>query len=274
MKCPLCNKNAEKAFNGTVLGKYEITYYECPYCGFGFAERPTYWLDEAYATALASEDTGVMLRNINNAMKINFILDYFYSKDASFVDYGAGYGLFVRLMRDLGYNFQWEDKYALPLLCKGFEFDGEKKDLVTCFEVFEHMVDPLGEIQKLQEYGKEILFTTGLFDYNQGMKSNWSYLCYETGQHISFYSEKSLMYIAHELNMSYFSFGGYGFFSQRKISITDKIVKTMGSITKSYEKKFLKELDYKYAIRDADIITNGGCINECFWKSVESNSEK
>jgi len=36
--------------------------------------------------------------------------------DGIFLDYAAGYGLFVRLMRDAGYNFRWSDLYCQNLL--------------------------------------------------------------------------------------------------------------------------------------------------------------
>jgi hypothetical protein len=38
-----------------------------------------------------------------------------------FIDYGGGYGLFVRLMRDAGFDYYWFDKFCDNVLSKGFE---------------------------------------------------------------------------------------------------------------------------------------------------------
>jgi len=40
--------------------------------------------------------------------------------DGIFLDYAAGYGLFVRLMRDAGYNFRWSDLYCQNLFVRGW----------------------------------------------------------------------------------------------------------------------------------------------------------
>ncbi len=40
-----------------------------------------------------------------------------------FLDYAGGYGVFTRLMRDIGFDFYWHDPYTQNLFANGFEKD-------------------------------------------------------------------------------------------------------------------------------------------------------
>lgn len=50
-----------------------MQYYRCPNCGFICTEEP-YWLDEAYSSAIASTDIGVIMRNMLLRDKVSAIL--------------------------------------------------------------------------------------------------------------------------------------------------------------------------------------------------------
>ena len=69
------------------------------------------------------EDTGIIKRNILLAKRTSAILFFLFNKKESFLDYGGGYGLFVRLMRDGGFNFYWNDPFTENLFARGFEYD-------------------------------------------------------------------------------------------------------------------------------------------------------
>ena len=116
-KCPICGNTGIEIFSTIVLGKYNVKYYQCETCALVFTEPP-FWLSEAYENTLADIDTGVMTRNMINAIKVSTILDTCFSSCREFVDYGGGYGLFSRLMRDHGYDYRWFDLYAEPLVVK------------------------------------------------------------------------------------------------------------------------------------------------------------
>lgn len=113
---------------------------------------------------------------------------------------GGGTGMFVRLMRDVGFETYWQDKYCQNIFAKAFEYKEQQIDLITNFEVFEHMLDPLNEIETIAKISKNILFTTELIPCDIPDKS-WYYYGFEHGQHISFYSLKTLQYIANKLNL-------------------------------------------------------------------------
>ncbi len=197
-KCPICyNAAIRKIFNGLVLKKYQAAYYFCDECQFLFAQSPS-WLNEAYTAPINVCDTGMMARNISLSKKVATIIYFLFEWDARFLDYGGGYGIFTRLMRDIGFDFYWYDPYSTNLFARGFELgDGDSNfELLTCFEVLEHLVDPVKEIEKMFGFSDNILFSTQLLPSDIPQPNEWSYYGLEHGQHISFYSLETLQFIA------------------------------------------------------------------------------
>src|SRR6218665_1205619 len=99
MECKICNSTAREVFQEQILYKYNVKYYQCPSCEFLFTEDP-YWLQEAYAESINLTDTGLVERNLRAARITTFVISAFFDTKAIFLDYGGGYGLFTRLMRD------------------------------------------------------------------------------------------------------------------------------------------------------------------------------
>lgn len=104
--CNICHTPQNPVFTGKILQKHTIQYYECPNCGYINTEKP-YWLEEAYSDAIASSDTGYVYRNYEFAKRVSRIIKQNFDKNSTFLDYGAGYGMFVRLMRDFGFQFYY-----------------------------------------------------------------------------------------------------------------------------------------------------------------------
>ena len=208
MKCKICQSPSIPFSQGKVLDKYDINYFQCSHCGFVQTEEP-FWLEEAYADAIASSDVGLVWRNNQFSPITNNILFKFFNLNGKFLDYGAGYGLFVRLMRDLGWDFYWYDKYCQNLFAKSFEAKIEQKiyELVTAFEVFEHFVNPLEEIEKILEFSDNILFSTELLPANNPKPDDWWYYALQEGQHIAIYTNKALSIIADKFHLNLYSNG-------------------------------------------------------------------
>lgn len=204
MKCKICLEQSNEAFRGLILGKYDIGYFLCPNCGFLQTENP-YWLDEAYAIPINSSDTGVLQRNLVLTRITAMMILCLLNKNGVFLDYAGGYGIFVRLMRDMGFDFFWQDMYAENLVAKGFEFTDRcstnKIELLTSMETFEHFVDPLKELRKMTEVSDTIIFSTTLLPNPIPTPNNWWYYGLEHGQHISLYQYKTLKLIANTLGM-------------------------------------------------------------------------
>lgn len=218
MNCKICNEITEPAFKHKVLNKYDVQYYSCNNCGFIQTEA-CYWLEEAYVNALNMEDTGILVRNewLKNTCSILF--SKCFNPKAQYLDYAGGYGIFTRMMRDIGFNYFWDDKFATNLLARGFEHKNNKKyEAITAFEVFEHLNNPLDEIKEMLSYSNTIVFSTVLAD-DKTPDENWWYYAFEHGQHIAFYRLKTLRFIAKKLNLNIASnASNFHILSDKKIS--------------------------------------------------------
>ncbi|WP_199249499.1 methyltransferase domain-containing protein [[Phormidium] sp. ETS-05] len=209
MKCKICQSGSEIFAKAKVLNKYDVDYFQCTVCGFVQTEPP-YWLEKAYASAIAKSDVGLVQRNLAFSEISSNLIGHLFNSDGNFLDYGGGYGLFVRRMRDLGFNFLWYDKYCENLFAVGFEAENlksSKYELVTAFEVFEHLIDPLEEIEKLLELSGNILFSTEVLPSSNPKPGEWWYYALEEGQHIAIYTMQSLSVIAKKYNLNLYSNG-------------------------------------------------------------------
>ena len=203
--CQVCSGTMAAAFRGVLLGRHEATYHLCNGCGFLRTQEPT-WLDEAYASAIADTDTGLVVRNQRMARTMTVILSCLGDRDGPFVDLAGGYGLFVRLMRDAGFPFLWEDKYATNILAKGFESaSASSASAVTAFEVLEHVHDPVAFLQDaIARWNCPRLFlSTELYAGSPPPPGTWRYYAPETGQHISFYTTRTMHAIAARIGRTY-----------------------------------------------------------------------
>jgi 2-polyprenyl-3-methyl-5-hydroxy-6-metoxy-1,4-benzoquinol methylase len=200
MQCKICQAATAPAFTAKILKKYDVIYFRCDSCGFMQTEDP-YWLGESYASAINEIDLGPVNRAMTSSRLIEGIVLSSFDKNAKFIDYGAGYGVLVRLMRDRGFDFYWQDRYCENLFAKHFEAEpGMKFELLTAFEVFEHLVDPLVEIETMLGYSSNLLFSTLLVP-RRALTADWWYFGPEHGQHIAFYTIPALQALARRFNL-------------------------------------------------------------------------
>lgn len=206
MFCKICQEENKKIFTAKILNKYEVQYYYCDKCGFISTEEP-YWLNEAYGSPINISDTGIMQRNISFSASTLNIIYYFFNSHKTYLDFAGGYGIFVRLMRDIGLDFKWQDNFSQNLLARGFEYSNKDSEieLITAFEVFEHFVNPLEEIEKMLKISKNILFSTMLLPKNIPEPGKWWYYGLNHGQHVSFYSQKTFQFIAKKYGLNYYT---------------------------------------------------------------------
>lgn len=194
VSCKVCSSPSFFVFSKIILRKYLISYYQCSECKFIQTENP-YWLSEAYDSPINIEDTGIMQRNFLLLFQLApFFLTL--SNKCKFLDYGGGYGFFTRLLRDVGFDAYWEDPYCKNLVARGFE---SKKtttyDVLTAFEVFEHIVDPKILIKKILKRAPMLIFSTQTSDKVADLE-NWWYMGYSHGQHVSIYSKQAIQILA------------------------------------------------------------------------------
>lgn len=212
MKCPVCHGGVKHDFSALVLKRYEARYFRCETCGYLYAHSPD-WLDEAYSSAIASADTGLVARNISIALRLaSFIYWSLDERGAGrYLDAAGGYGMLTRLMRDLGFDFYWSDKYCSNLLARGFEYDESLRGFraVTAMEVMEHLTDPVAFVDDaLRIAGADTLvFTTELYA-GATPGQDWWYYTFSTGQHIGFFTKDTLKIIGERLGLRFLTANG------------------------------------------------------------------
>jgi len=211
MRSKITGGEAKYIFTAKILEKYDVKYYQCEETGFIQTEEP-YWLGDAYSSAITKLDLGLPYRNELLRSRVVRMINKYFDKEGVYLDYAGGYGLFTRLMRDQGFNFFHSDKYCENLFAEYFDLNDINKkdefDLVTAFEVFEHMADPMTEILEITKLSDHILFTTELQpDSRLDSVDSWWYFIPETGQHISLHTIKSLTYIAEKLGYNFYTDG-------------------------------------------------------------------
>jgi hypothetical protein len=211
MKCAICLNELIACFQKNILNRYTVTYYSCEKCGFLQTEDP-FWLSEAYTVAVHKMDIGLLSRCAYNSTRTRDIIYKYFQKDARFLDYGGGYGVFTRMMRDGGINFCHFDPHCDNLFAFGFGLDEAEVminnyELITAFEVIEHLKDPLGFFDNCLKITDNILFSTELTPDNKKDAENWWYLAPQFGQHIAFYMKKTLQLIADKNKCHYYTDG-------------------------------------------------------------------
>lgn len=226
MICKICSSNSEPFSRAEILNKYSIQYFKCPECGFIQTEEP-YWLEEAYSEVINRSDIGLLTRNLELSKTTKAVLTFLFDRKKKFLDYGAGYGVFVRLMRDFGFDFYWTDKYSENIFAKDFEAGhSEKFELLTAYEVFEHLIRPIEEVENMLTYSDNVLFSTFLTPQNFPKPGEWWYYALDHGQHIALYSKKSLEVIAGKLKLNFYTNGKnlHLFAKQKKNNFIFKII--------------------------------------------------
>jgi 2-polyprenyl-3-methyl-5-hydroxy-6-metoxy-1,4-benzoquinol methylase len=244
MNCKICQSGVTSFYKGKVLNKYEVNYFRCNVCGFIQTEDP-YWLKEAYSDAIAQLDIGLLDRNISFSEMVEKLILSFYPDSNYCLDYGGGYGLFVRRMRDKGFSFYRDDIYCENIFAKHFDIKDasvKKFDIVTAFEVFEHLRDPLADIGKMLELGNNIFFSTILPPETAKAFDEWWYRAPLSGQHIAFYTMESLKTIAKKFDKKLYS-NETNFHILSTIEIDEnKIRKIFSPVSESRIRKIIKIL--------------------------------
>lgn len=156
----------------------------------------------------------------------------------------------MRLMRDEGFNFEWYDKYCENLFAEGFEKKKDHYDIVTAFELLEHLPNPMEDISALMTSSDNIISMTSLVPEPAPKIASWWYYVPRTGQHISFYTDKAMRIIAEKFSRHYVRCGDIHIFSQEHIpSIKLKLIcRYPWVVNKILRRKSLLWEDFEAAI--------------------------
>ena len=193
--CLFCDaKGLSRHFAHTILGKYPASYELCDTC-HSLQISKVAWLEESYSPLGFHADTGSVQRSIACALFLRAMSRTgLLPRHASVLDFGAGSGLLVRLLRDFGLDAHGYDRYTRPLDCEGFiterldRIAPHSLNLITIIEVLKHLPEPLETLQSLAPLlttGGKILLRSEWFD-DRKHGPDWEYITPEHGQHINF----------------------------------------------------------------------------------------
>lgn len=192
------------------LSGQPIYYRRCQQCAFTFTDAFDAWTPLAFHRNIYNDDyitvdpEFVEVRPAGNA---RVVAATFQASRASMriLDYGGGTGLFAQRLRDQEFSATTYDPFSsfdeMPL---------ETFDLITCFEVMEHLPSPKETVATmvamLNERGA-ILFSTLVQPASfEKTGLSWWYAGPRNG-HISLYSSKSLahLFALHGMKVASFS---------------------------------------------------------------------
>lgn len=160
-----------------------------------------------------------MGRNLHNVRVTAGLLNLCFPTAQRLVDVGAGHGVFVRMMRDIGFNFLWMDRYASNDYARGFECQaGMKYEFLTAFEVLEHLENPIADMAEWMEMSENVFVSTVLVPKEPPRPPDWWYYAQSSGQHISFYTARTLQVIADRFGRALVSDGDYHLFTRTPLS--------------------------------------------------------
>jgi 2-polyprenyl-3-methyl-5-hydroxy-6-metoxy-1,4-benzoquinol methylase len=253
MNCKICSQNSDKIFSKKVLMKYDVSYFRCTNCFFIQTEEP-YWLEEAYGLgAISALDVGIMSRNLMLVNKTKTIIGKLFThlNDFSGVDYGGGHGMFVRMMRDQGFNFYRQDLYGENLYARYFDVKdlplNTKFNILTAFEVLEHLPNPIEEIKKMFTCSDLIVFSTELQPSNEIVDlQKWWYIIPEGGQHVAFYNKLTFQKIESILNVNYYTNNNNLHVLSKNILSNDPFLDTKKITNRNITNRFINKMANKF----------------------------
>jgi hypothetical protein len=195
------------------LSGLAIYYYRCSACGFTFTRAFDHWTDADFARYIYNADYARHDPEYENGARGkrtagDIIAQFGAAAGAiSVLDWGCGDGGFVEALRQ--YGFARVDGYD-PFVAGASERPQGRYEMVTCFEVIEHALDPLGLVADLAACRAErgaILISTlccsqQVADY--GLE-HWHY-CVPRNGHISLLTPAALMHCAQAVGLVAFSF--------------------------------------------------------------------
>ena len=191
--CRFCDGVTQHVASRVILRRHKVKYFACTACGSQQTEAPT-WLKEAYSLPGLHIDVGAPSRTVKNWLAVTVLLDRMnLPRTAKGVDFGAGTGLFTGLMRSVGRDFKSFDAFQPPHFSSDYSVHSiadTRPDIITAFEVFEHLPKPLRTLSGLLSLGASVIIFTTWF--NDGHDSDWVYYIPDSGQHVFFFKETAI----------------------------------------------------------------------------------
>jgi 2-polyprenyl-3-methyl-5-hydroxy-6-metoxy-1,4-benzoquinol methylase len=264
--CLVCNSKSLKPLVG--YQKHYLT--KCNNCDFVFCSKvPTVEeLNDYYKVYAYSGELNISPVTIKS---YHTLLDEFekYRKTNRIIDVGCGAGYFLEEAKKRGwevYGTEYSDKAVEVCLAKGIdikkgklsarEFDGFEFDVITSFEVLEHINNPNEEIEefnKLLRKGGLFYCTTPNFNclLRYYFKSDYSIITYP--EHLSYYTKSTLKRVLNQHGFKTIKFLSTGL-SINRISTSSNEIINNGDINKDEELR--QNIERKWYLGIAKKIVN------------------
>ncbi|MCA3339979.1 MAG: class I SAM-dependent methyltransferase [Roseomonas sp.] len=219
-KCKICgnranflgrvdfNKHCDEGRSSKLpISGVRVTYLRCVACEFLFTSDFDTWSQADFAEKIYNADYARVdpdFAESRPAGNASFIMQRFgdYRDQISLLDYGGGEGRMMEMLRANG--FRTVNTYD-PFSSKHHVSDNQKYDLITAFEVFEHVPDPAATMHDIVNRMKPeslLLFSTLLQPTNFGTFGlSWWYVGPRNG-HISIHSKKSLALLLKQFGLN------------------------------------------------------------------------
>jgi hypothetical protein len=206
--CAVCGTQTVHFAVARVLKKYDAEFRRCPHCGLIVNPDP-HWLGEAYGDTIYEGDEGLLRRCQIQSMVTGAVIRAEGIKSGRFLDWAGAYGTLTRMMRDKGFDYWTNDPYVTNVLAKGYDGDlSDGYDLITAFEVVEHLEDPIAALAEVAKFTGRLLISTHLQPQDAPPQpDDWWYYQLDSGQHIALHTQKSLSLLAESLGFSLTSDG-------------------------------------------------------------------
>lgn len=217
--CPVCGGGAISFDQAIVFGNVHVEYLMCVEDCCIFIPAPS-WLDRSYEDALSASDVGSVARTEDLAELTSLLLRTVFRNISSCLDYGAGYGLYVRMMRDRGHKFEYWDPYGPNLFARGFAVESPTEasfSCVTAFEVIEHLTDPIESLLPMAKSAELMILSTSLVPDSLPAPDEWWYYSLETGQHVTLWRPAGIQRLAALMGFRVISIGSLHIFSRRRL---------------------------------------------------------
>jgi SAM-dependent methyltransferase len=204
------HKSCEEARGRTLaLSGVPVYYRRCEQCGFAFTTAFDQWGTAAFQRYIYNADYALVdpdYAEVRPSGNARLVAEAFAGSlgNIRILDYGGGAGLLAERLREQGFAAATYDPFS--------QFDimpAEQFDLITCFEVLEHVPWPQKTIATMVGLLKEeaaILFSTLVQPAEfERMGLGWWYAAPRNG-HISLYSKAALVHLFATAGMKVASF--------------------------------------------------------------------
>jgi 2-polyprenyl-3-methyl-5-hydroxy-6-metoxy-1,4-benzoquinol methylase len=202
--CPICGSQKNKIW----LKKNNINIFECANCETGYSSKIPKNLSDIYDLNSEIKDKIKVHKKRSNYISKNFLIDRLniikkFKKKGKLLDFGCGTGEFANLAKKnydvYVYDFSEKllkfvsKKYDLKI-CKSLNQKKEKYDIITLYDVIEHLENPTKILKLLKDNLKKsgilVIYTPNKNSFAFNFLKEKSNLC-TTPFHLVFFTRNS-----------------------------------------------------------------------------------